>query len=201
MRYIGFLTVALGVVMCFAGSKFIFYAFRALIFFIVSGIISGIFYGLGFIEAQSSGKTWAGIVLAVAAGVAVAWCCGAIAEKYTVPILAMFIAGGLTNKALAIVHIRGFVSLVLIIGAMAAAFHYAEKFNKYIKSIGTAIIGAMLLVSGIGMIAAYNDETSVAQIGELAGMAVLAAGGSYVQLKYVAPEDEPEDDMMKEEDM
>ena len=160
VRFFGFIILGLGVVMTFAGSKFIFYVLRAVIFIVVAGLSSGICYGVGFIEPTGGAKTWIGIIICLAAGIAVAYCCGNLAEKFMVPLMAMLIAGGVTRKALSIVHIQGLVSFILIIAAMYAAFKYAEKFNKYIKSIGTAIIGAMLLVNAIGMVATYKDTST-----------------------------------------
>ena len=90
--------------------------------------------------------------------------------------------------------------------------YFAKKFNKYIKSIGTACIGSFLMMYGLGQEVGgfppifssakdfdFNSEQmqqglNIYYVLYFVGFILFTGFGGYVQLKYVTEPDEHTDD-------
>merc|ERR1711924_502295 len=84
-----------------------------------------------------------------------------------------------------------------VVGA-ALGFYLGKTFNRYVRSIGTAVIGAFLATRGLGSILGnYPNETDFINdtadgkfhynpyiIGYISFMIILAVAGSIVQIKF-----------------
>jgi uncharacterized membrane protein YqhA len=142
-------------------------------------------------------------------------------DKFLLPIMAG-VCGGLTAFMILgpmKLPSAAVIGLACLAGGVSAKFaHYV---HKYIKTIGTALIGAFLFVRGIGMFELFGKYPSIfnkvqegdeevnveelkAQMGKsalgyLACMIFFTGLGSFVQLKYTCV-DYADDDMMKVED-
>jgi len=223
-KFIGVILLVNGVCMAFAGSKFLFLALASLIFFAVSGLVFGIVSNLGFITLSSPKGLVIGLTIAsgIVGGIA-AFFGYQLAQKYAASIvagavgacIALMLTGGVANKTIKL----GIIFVAIIVGV-----YLGKQFNKYVKSIGTAIIGATMLVIGVaqydpeapeifasGQITDDNgdifdideiksDKTIAGRwIGYVGGFIVISCFGSFIQLKYVASDDEDEDDMMNKD--
>ena len=99
--------------------------------------------------------------------------------------------------------------------------YFSHRVQKYIKTVGTAVIGSFMLFKGIGnylhgfpklldaiqtgeideheLNQAYEGKLGQRALAYLAGIVVTAVLGSFVQLKVTCKEQAEEDDMMSKE--
>lgn len=104
-KFFGLIEFAVGIVMCFFGSKFLQYCFSALIFMMVNGFVTGISYNLGFFQDPKTGEpvlTTIGGVVAVGAivGGIVAYFSYKCADRFAAPLLAGWCGGALMTLVL-----------------------------------------------------------------------------------------------------
>jgi hypothetical protein len=208
-----------GLLICFLGSKFLFYVLRALLFFGVAGFFWLALYNLNLTSFNDSNTPHLILfgIISVVLGGAAAYFFGNFAEQYAASIIA-----GACGFAIAFMMLSNskmsddMVHLVSGIAALICAY-FGRLYNKYIKSVGTALIGAFFTSQGIGYYAggfpsffnSFEIEGRSINLKDLdvspkfllyfCMIVVFTALGSFVQLKYIAPEDEEEDDMMKQE--
>jgi len=224
-KFIGVILLVNGVCMAFAGSKYLFLAIGSLIFFGVSGLVFGVVNNLGLITMSSPKGLVIGLTIASGiVGALAAYFGYQIAQGYAASIvagavgacIAIMLTGGVKNKT---------VKLGIIFVSIFAGIYIGKMYNKYVKSIGTAVIGATMLMVGVaqydpeapeifasGSIKSENGEdvfdldeiksdkkVAGRWIGYIGGFIVVSGLGSFVQLKYVASDDEDEDDMMNKD--
>mmetsp|Transcript_11081 Transcript_11081/g.18555 ORF Transcript_11081/g.18555 Transcript_11081/m.18555 type:complete len:225 (-) Transcript_11081:62-736(-) len=217
-RFIGAIEIVLGLVMCFLGSKFIFYVLRGLIFAGVNAFIWLMCYNLNLVKFNSgNGQLIIIGLFALVAGVGLAYALGNAAEKYGVAIIAGFSGAAIMFILLANVRISAFEKEIICIVTGILFIYFGKNYNKYVKSAGTATIGSFFCMHGLGQyLGGFPDLMDVAVIddieyntndinqaagfiGYIVGMILLACIGTYVQLKHIAPDDEDEDDMMNKD--
>jgi len=104
-------------------------------------------------------------------------------------------------------------SAIIVVAAIIGVY-IGRTFNKYVKSFGTAIVGATMLVVGVSM---YDKKMSVDEIpskddlkdkamlgryiGYSAGWIILTCLGTFIQLKFITADDCDDDDMMNKDYM
>jgi hypothetical protein len=208
--FLGVIFIILGTIMVFFGSRFILYVFSGLVGLLIAGLIflftynkilddfsatKGAIIGTLFVSALFGGlfsflafkfmKNWAIAVIAAWGGIAV-----------FVPLSKV---AGLHGTA---------ASLGVAVVGAGLGFYIGKKFNVYVRSIGTAVIGSFLFTRGAGsIIGGYPNETQIATnaaggkftydpaiLGYAACMIVLAIGGSVFQIRQNG--DVPTDDEM-----
>jgi len=164
-KFFGFFEIILGFVLCFFGSRFILYCIAALVFVTVNVIIMGIAYNFNvFFDPQDLQPNVPVIVglllLSIIAGSAIAFYSLKFAKNYSGPILAGWCGFALSTLLLSpIKAIGNTVRLVLIIISVIACIYIGKKYNKHIKSIGTAFIGSFFMMHGIGAYAGGFPST------------------------------------------
>ena len=223
-KFLGIFEILAGIILCFFGSKFIFYVLRFLVFVLVNLVAWGLCYNLHIIRSDSKpGLLIALGVVTLAGGIAVAHYFGNFAEKYGMAILSGCAGAFIMFMITANLDLKALYKEILIGATAVGAIYIGKMYNKFIKSAGTAIIGSFFLMHGLGQyIGGFPDFIGASQqladegidtdnidpsdfksqafIGYILGMIAAAVLGTVVQLKYIAPEDEDEDDMMKKED-
>lgn len=214
-KFMGAIEIVLGLVLCFLGSKFIFYVIRFLIFIAVNAFTWLFCYNLNIVKFESGNKmVFVVAVVALVAGIAVAHYLGNFAERYGVAILSGFCGAAIAFVLLANLRINSVTKQTIMIITGIAFVYFGANYNKYVKSVGTACIGAFFFMHGIGQYAGgfpelmddiqvgdvnysmNNLKENPGYIGYIAGMFIFTCVGSFVQLKYIAPDDEDEDDIM-----
>jgi len=195
--YIGFILIVAGLVLTFAGMKFIFYAFSFLIFLLAAGLIAMISYNLlpsGYIS-----PIVLGVILAVAVilGAVVAWLTKKFAEEWSVALLAAWGGVGLGLIVAKTAGVRsGAASLAIAVVGGIAGGYLGRKMNHLAKCAGTAFVGSFLVVRGAGCLAPEGyGYPSEFQMGSditgaeataiwpyLGGLVVLTVAGSLTQL-------------------
>lgn len=159
-----------------------------------------------------------GIVGVIAGGVG-AFYLTKFLDKFLLPIMAGVCGGLSAFMLISPMGLPAIAAIILAAGAGGLAAYFAHYIHKYIKTIGTALIGAFMFVRGIGMFELFGKYPSVfnhaaegdadveemqknigkSALGYLACMIFFTALGSFVQLKYTCV-DVADDDMMKVED-
>lgn len=233
-KFTGAILIIIGAIMTFIGARFIMWVLGFLIFAAVQGVFFTVSYSAGFIDPVSiynsriDGGNKAiiavviGLIGIIIGGVAAKYLIK-FASKFLVPIIA-FVCGSLAAFMFTstlplkgnLVHLK--VAINGVIGLACAVF--SHRVQKYIKTVGTAIIGSFLLFKGIGTIrhdfpklldsleageideselnAAYEGKLGQRAIAYLVGVVFTAIIGSFVQLKVTCKE-ETNDDMMSKD--
>lgn len=220
--------------MSFFGARFIMWVLGFLIFAAVQGVFFTISYSAGFIDpvsvynSQMTGGNKAiiaviiGVVGLILGGVAAKYLIN-FAHKFLVPIIA-FVCGSLAaflfTSTLPLNGDLVFLKIGIdgVVGGACAFF--SHRVQKYIKTVGTALIGSFMLYKGIGnYVGGFPKLLDALQSGEidqselndayegnmgqravlyLVGVVFTAILGSYIQLKVTCKE-QADDDMMTKE--
>lgn len=152
-KFLGILYIIIGVIMAVWGSRFIFYVLGGSVGLIVAGIVFLLIQTL-FLPLDSG----IGIVIAVVLGALiigglVAWCTAVLSRKFAVQIMGA--VAGIVGLVMIgkIFKQGGFVAIGLgIVGGILGWF-IGAKLKKFIRAFGTSILGAFLIVMGIGQYA------------------------------------------------
>lgn len=233
-KFTGAILIIVGAIMSFFGARFIMWVLGFLIFAAVQGIFFTISYSAGFIDpvsvynSQLAGGNKAiiavviGVLGLILGGVAAKYLIK-FAHKFLVPIIA-FVCGSLAaflfTSTLPLNGDLVFLKIGIdgVVGGACAFF--SHRVQKYIKTVGTAIIGSFMLFKGIGNYAhgfpklldalqtgeidqselndAYEGNMGQRAVLYLVGVVLTAILGSYIQLKVTCKE-QADDDMMTKE--
>lgn len=150
-KFLGAGEIIIGLAMAFFGSKFIFYVLRFLVLLLVNIVAWLALYNLNIINVGSAGGSlFLVAVIIMGLGAAAAYYFGNFAEKYAVSIIAGLCGAAMTYLLLAKMKIKSFEKQVLMLITGGLFVYLGRQYNKYVKSIGTAVIGSFLLMQGIG---------------------------------------------------
>lgn len=143
------------------------------------------------------------------------------ADKFAVPLISGFCGGIIAFMLIGGFHIPGGAKLAIVAVIAAATVYYSYKVQRYVKSAGTACIGAFILFNGIGKyvggypqimsvqseggaedqaIEALNNEVGALALFYLGGTIAFTVLGTWFQLTYVIKKEEDKDDFMNQED-
>jgi len=216
--FVGAILVAAGLVMCFYGSKFLFWVLGGLVGAVTTGITFQMLYSLWLSGNDSlSMGVFVGVLIGcIIVGGLVAWLTSHLTRKFSVPIIA-----GVGGAALILILLGAFNvenTYIEVAGAVAGAalgIFIGYRTKKFVKSAGTAMIGAFMIVRGISNYAGgWANENAVAnQVSNgnlhavktsmwlyFAGFVVLTIAGSVVQIKYIEEEKVDDDDEFANQD-
>lgn len=193
MKFLGAILIVNGIALLFFGSRYIFVVMSLVTGLFVFGVIVGGAYNVGVLNDPSKGKVIGVGALGLVAGVLAAYFGHQLAVQYAVAILSssVGVVGGLVFTKRLDNPIVTIIACVILGGL---SFKLGQAYNKYIKSIGTAVIGAFCLLTGIFSYATPPNpelkEDRVKSIGVMVATILATCLGSFVQLKYIAPDDE-----------
>jgi hypothetical protein len=161
-----------------------------------------------------------GTVVLLVGGVA-AYFASKFADKFAVPLIAAWCGGIITFLLIGPTKIPGGAKLAILVlvAVITAYFSYKDTVQRYVKSVGTALIGSFILFYGIGRyVGGYpqiistqsgsggsiediaidnlNSQMGTMALFYLGGTVLVAVLGTWVQLTYVVKEKEDEDDFM-----
>jgi len=215
--FIGAILIVFGGIMTFAGAKFLFLVFAGLVGLLVTAVLFLTCYNF-FLDPSKSGMgALIGLlVFTTLVGGAVGYFAYKFGKAWAVSVLAAWAGIAIGVTLVKLLGIKGTKAPVVaaMLGA-ASGFYFGKKFNRFIRSVGTALIGSFLLVRGIGAYAGnYPSETNFvndvkdggsltynkAIIGYFGGMVVLTIAGSLVQLRLFRDEETDKEDMFAGED-
>lgn len=224
-KFIGVLSVALGLVMTFYGSKFLVIVFGILILLLTQVIAWGILYNTHMfkpdeVEEKKGLIIGLGIVVLGLGGVA-AYYAARFADKFAVPLISGWVGGIFAFMIIGATGLPGGAKMLIVAAFAAASGYYSYKVQRYVKSAGTAIIGAFILFNGIGkFVGGYPEmmsdhaagadtaamDDAIAQMDDkekgmaafyLVGTVAFGVLGTWFQLTYVQKVEEEEGDFMK----
>jgi len=148
--YVGFIMIAAGLIMTFAGAKFIEYLGA----FLVGLAVTGFTFGVGFNLLPPHHTKLFELILLLAFGILLgavaahfAW--AFIKNGWAVSIMAGFAAVVLVLMLCGVADVQNFyVKIVSIVVGLIVGAYIGKKLQKIIKTFGTAFIGAFLTVRG-----------------------------------------------------
>lgn len=210
--YIGFVFLALGGIMTFFGARFILYVFSGLCGLLGSAALFFLCYNLVLDEKTATKGNLIGVlVVAFIIGLAVSYLAYKFAKNWAIAIIAAWGGIAVFVPVSKVIGLHGtWPSIGAAVLGAALGFYVGKRFNVYVRSIGTSVIGAFLATRGLGsLIGNYPSETEFINnagdgkisydpiiLGYAACMVVLAIVGSIVQIKM--NRDRPADDEMFE---
>ena len=211
-KFVGIFKIAIGVALVFVGSKFILLVISFLVFIIFSTVPFVLLYNVGIIEDPlAPGKKGKFIGFSVGCtllGAVASYYLTKVAKNYTTLLMGFCAGCAVTFILITPVNLDNKIKtgIIFVCGGLGA--YLGLSFDKYIKSAGTAIIGSVVLMNGIGSyVGGFPDifskhveipSSGVEQqkfYGYIIGMIIFAVSGTFIQLKYVTEDiHEVEDD-------
>lgn len=201
--FIGAFELLFGIALCFAGAKFLLYVLQFLAFVFCSGLV----FGLGNVVMDLYGTNHipliATSIVALILGCVGGYLFKRFAKEWGITLLAL--VGGIMvgMMVLSPFQMASWLkyTLLVLIGGLAA--YFGRRFDKQLKVLGTATIGAAMVMHGLGQylggfpnLSTPSDikafKANWGYLGYFLGWLVFAAVGSYVQQKYY---DEKKDDV------
>ena len=147
LKFLGVILIVLGALMTFAGAKFLFYAIAAIIMVGVSGASFVLAFNL-FLSSLSGVVQVAGLVGCILLGCAASYFTYQLAQSYAAAIISTAVGVSIALAVTSAMKNPVVKAVVLVLGGLVG-FYIGKTFNKYVKSIGTAVIGSTMLVAGI----------------------------------------------------
>lgn len=169
----------------------------------VAGGLFAVVYAMFIPMDAEIGLLVGSIIFCVVIGGLIAFFTYKVTRKFIVPILGAA-AGIFSFLMLAkIFGLKGYLNLISAIVGAVSGWFLAYKFHTFIRAFGTAVVGAFLIVRGIGCYApGFPSETidfkavkadpnaNLELIGYLAGFVIIAVLGTIFQLRTQRVEEE-----------
>ena len=189
--------LAIGVVMTFAGSKFLLWAVAFLCTLLVSFSLYFLAYNNFMNEkTATTGGVIGLMIITLIVGLVAGWVAFKFARAWAVSLLAAWAGIAIFVPLSKVVGLTKtyFTVAAAVIGA-CLGFYVGKRYNKLVRSVGTAIVGSFLTVRSLGsVIGNYPNENDLIAkgkvtydpviIGYLVAMIALAMVGSYVQMRF-----------------
>jgi MFS family permease len=143
------------------------------------------------------------------------------ADKYAVPLISGWCGGIISFMVIGGLSLPGPAKILIIAMVAGATVHYSYKVQRFVKSAGTAMIGAFILFNGIGnYVGGYpsimstqseggaedaalenlNSKEGAMALFYLGGTVAFTALGTWFQLSYIVKKVYKEDDFMNPDD-
>jgi len=202
--------------MAFFGSKFVFMVFGFIVGILSTGATFLFFYSIVMKDDSPQGFVIGCIFGSVIVGLGVTYFTYRFSKAWAVALIAAF--GGFVCAAL-LTGLAGIskpaMQIAIVVVGAAGGLFIGKKFNAFVRAVGTSVIGAFMIVRGIGMYAGgYPSEISIlnkAKAGNLnfkgsiwgyfAGFVVLAVGCSVFQyVRHKEEHEKKDDDFMTGDD-
>lgn len=196
--FLGSIFIVLGLIMVFVGARFIEFVFAGLIGIAIGGVVFLVAYNQVLNQYSASMGALIGVLI-------VSFLFGALgsylgfkfAKRWAIPVVA---AGGgvaLILPLSKVVSLHGTPALIVsaIVGA-GLGFYLGLKLEKYVKRIGTAMIGAFLFTRGLGSVIGnypsnFEDDASNGKfkydpviLGYMACFITMTIVGSVFQIRH-----------------
>lgn len=195
--YLGFIFLGLGLVMVFFGSRFILFVFAGLCGLLIGTMAFFFSYNVLLGERTSTKVSIiATLVCCAIIALIFSWLAYKFLKNWAIAIVAAWCGIAIFLPLSKVVGLKGEDVQIgaAVLGALLG-FFLGKKFNMYVRSIGTAIIGAFLATRGLGsFLGNYPSERDIIDnttqgkynpiiLGYVAFMIALAVIGSVVQIK------------------
>jgi hypothetical protein len=199
--FMGAFEILFGIALCFAGAKFLLYVLQFLAFVFCSGAVFGLGNVVLDLYSTNHVPLIATSVVALIAGCVGGYFFKRFAKAWGVTLLALVGGVMVGMMVLSPFQMATWLKYLIIVILGGVAAYFGAKFDKQLKVLGTALIGAAMMMHGLGQylggfpnfgaqtIKAFSANWSY--LGYFLGWLVFAAVGSYIQQKYY---DETKDD-------
>lgn len=203
--FMGAFEILCGIALCFFGAKFLPYALQFLAFVLCFGVVMGLGNVVLDLYSTSHVPLIATVVCALIAGCVGGFIFKKFFEAWGVTLLAL--VGGIMVGVMvtAAIPMSKYLKYGIIIALGVVAAFFGKKFDKQLKVLGTALIGAALMMHGAGQYIGGFPNIGSPSIGKLkanwgylgyfAGWLAFSAIGAYVQSKFTHANDGGADGM------
>jgi hypothetical protein len=227
-KFMGAISIGLGLVLTFYGSKFILIVFGLLCFLITQMLMWLVLYNTQIFKPEEI-ESKVGIILAIAAviflvGAVASYYMAKFADNFAVPMISTWCGGIIAFMLISATKVPPYGKFAIIIFVAGTAGYYSYKVQRFVKSAGTALIGSFILFNGIGKYAGgypnlmdmtpadgsdgaqsaamekLKEEMGAMAMFYIGGTIFVAILGTWVQLTYVSKAKEDEDDFMNSKD-
>lgn len=210
IKFMGFIQLVFGAILCFIGRKWIHYSFAALAFIATTGFVFAMAMNMNLVPGLSQGKS-GGLIGALCLSCIIGGCGAVLFYKFAkawATIIAGAICGALIVGVLvAATPISGSAKMIAeVVGFFVSGF-IVTKLGKAFVEVGiTSIIGAIMFFMGVGSfdpnfpsltaddLKAQGEAGNPIFFAYIAGMVLLTGAGWFVQLKYTSGAYEDEQD-------
>ena len=150
--FVGAILIVAGLIMLFKGSTIIYYVFGFLMGCIGTAIFFMFFYTpLLFENDTSTGKMVGVLILSLVLGGLTFFLTQKFAKAWTVTIIAAFGGFCLGMVCVGMLNIKNsFAQILLLVLGAALGLVLGKKFDGYVNAVGTSLIGAFMVVRGVG---------------------------------------------------
>jgi hypothetical protein len=201
-KFVGAFKFFIGLALVFVGSKFIMLVISFLVFIIFSTVPFVVFYNVGIIQDPlMAGQLWKfigfSIGCTIVGGIA-SYYLTRVARQYTTLMMGFCAGCSIVFILITPVPLNSQIKTGIIFACGILGAYIGRTFDMYIKSAGTAIIGSVILMNGVGSYVGgfpelFTDKIVIPESadeqkkfwGYIVGMILFAISGTFVQLKYV----------------
>ena len=149
--FVGAILIVAGLIMLFKGSTIIYYVFGFLMGCIGTAFSFMFFYSLFLGNDTSTGKMVGVLILSLVLGGLTFFLTQKFAKAWTVTIIAAFGGFCLGMVCIGILNIKNsFAQILLLVLGAALGLVLGKKFDGYVNAVGTSLIGAFMVVRGVG---------------------------------------------------
>ena len=162
--FITWIFLTIGLVLTFAGSRFLLYAVAFLVTLAISGALYLLSYNTFMSEKNATTGGVVGVmVIALILGLVGGYLAFKFAKAWAVSVLAAWAGIAIFVPLTKVLGLTK--SYYTIAGAVVGAglgFYIGKRYNKFVRSAGTAIVGSFLTVRSLGSyIGGYPNETDL----------------------------------------
>ena len=228
LSILGALSIITGLVLALFGSKFILIVIGFLLFLCTQALAWGILYNTHMVdpaEAKDNKPLIIGVGVGIAAvGGVAAYYLTRFADRFAVPIISGWCGAIVTFMIVGPIQMPGLAKTGVVILVAGTAAWYSYKIQRFVKSVGTALIGSFLLFNGLGKYIGHypslmdtnaedlnsdaaqealekmKDDVGLWALFYIGGTVVFTIFGTWFQMTYVSKKDKDDYDMMDKDD-
>lgn len=202
-QFVGPISLGLGFLLTFFGSKFLMYTLSLLVFLGVFCVIFVLAINFHVVSLDTGNSAVAmmivTIIVGIVLGVLAAYLLYKFAKSHAVAILAAWAGATITMMVLSPVKMPNLAKLGIIIVVIGLAIWIGYKYKRKIRVMCTAIIGSGMLMFGIGSylggfpsmfrltmkdVKGLNN-VNASYLGYFAGFILCSVLGTLFQLRYI----------------
>ena len=193
--FIGAIMIVFGLLITYAGARFLFAVLSFIIALLVTSVSFLLIFNLFISITAPAIQVYGVLVLCILIGVIVTSVTYEVTGKATIPIIAgicgVFAMLAIYNSTILSTSLDSpLVKILFCLCGFALGAHFGHKAQFSFKTIGTAFIGAHIIIHGISFYYGHFElpnlseditEVSASQLGICAGWFALFVSGTWVQ--------------------
>lgn len=173
LKFSGFILIVLGLALVFFGAKLFAWLLGGQIFLSIFVVFISLIHAFGMLDPHALGEAYSkgentslgmvfvvGIIGLIASGVG-AFYLTKLLDRYLISITAGVCGGLVSFMVLSPMKLPTAATIVFSLAVGGVTAYFADYVHKYIKTVGTALIGAFMFVRGIGTFEVFGKYPSI----------------------------------------